>query len=136
MFLSYSQKQLPNQIALYTYTVISVSPMANNRCKAVTQNLLGMPTCILVRDEPWCALVEADSLHEGVMSELIRVICQIDACCSAELLRLIPAIRLSIIGPCFQCKCRERALNEKDEKAPWLLAPVGTTTTVWYGIGW
>ena len=56
------------------------------------------------------------------MSELIRVICQIDACCSAVLNRqdalslvLISQVRLGT------------ALNEKDEKAPWLLAPVGTT---------
>ena len=61
------------------------------------------------------------------MSELIRVICQIDACCSAVLDRqnavslvLDPQVRLGT------------ALNEKDEKAPWLLAPAGTMTMV----GW
>ena len=61
------------------------------------------------------------------MSELIRVICQINACCSAVLntqnalsLVLVSQVRLGT------------ALNEKDEKAPWLLAPAGPTTMV----GW
>ena len=56
------------------------------------------------------------------MSELIRVICQIDACCSA-VLNTQDALSLVLI---FQVRLGA-ALNEKDEKAPWLLAPAGTT---------
>ena len=69
-----------------------------------------MPLCILVRDEPWCALVEADLLHDGVVSELTRVICQIDACCSRQAAQ-------APIGPYIPGKTRD-SLERKGRKGP------------------